>query len=42
MNLNNEILALLTVPAQPGIGGIELHSPTALLGTNYPYVFVLG
>ena len=42
INEINEILALLTVPAQPGIGGIELHSPTSLLGTNYPYVFVLG
>ena len=38
----NEILALLTVPAQPGRGGVELHCPTSLLGTNYPYVFVLG
>lgn len=38
----NEILALLTVPAQPGRGGVELHSPTSILGTNYPYVFVLG
>ncbi len=38
----NEILALLTVPAQPGIGGVELYNPTSLLGTNYPYVFVLG
>lgn len=37
-----EILALLTVPAQPGRGGIELHNPTSLLGTNYPHVFVLG
>ncbi|MEO1006755.1 MAG: PD-(D/E)XK nuclease family protein, partial [Cyanobacteria bacterium J06638_38] len=37
-----EILALLTIPAQPGRGGIELHSPTSLRGTNYPYVFVLG
>jgi ATP-dependent helicase/DNAse subunit B len=37
-----EILALLTVPAQPGIGGIELHNPTSLLGTSYAYVFVLG
>ena len=42
INEINEILALLTVPAQPGMGGIELHSPTALLGTNYPHVFVLG
>ena len=38
----SEILALLTVPAQPGRGGIELHNPTALLGTSYPYVFVIG
>jgi ATP-dependent helicase/DNAse subunit B len=38
----NEILALLTIPAQPGRGGIELHCPTSILGTNYPYVFVLG
>ena len=38
----NEILALLTIPAQPGIGGIQLHCPTSLLGTNYPHVFVLG
>ncbi len=38
----NEILALLTISAQPGIGGISLYKPTALLGTSYPYVFVLG
>jgi RecB family exonuclease len=38
----NEILALLTVPAQPGMGGIELHKPTSILGTQYPYVFILG
>jgi hypothetical protein len=38
----SEILALLTVPAQPGRGGIDLHCPTSLLGTNYSYVFVLG
>jgi ATP-dependent helicase/DNAse subunit B len=38
----NEILALLTIPSQPGMGGIQLHCPTSLLGTNYPYVFVLG
>ena len=38
----NEILALLTIPAQPGRGGIQLHCPTSLLGTNYPHVFVLG
>ena len=38
----NDILALLTVPAQPGTGGIGLYSSTALLGTSYAYVFVLG
>mgnify|MGYP003402305406 CR=1 FL=1 len=38
----SEMLALLTIPAQPGRGGIELHCPTSLFGTNYPYVFVLG
>jgi ATP-dependent helicase/DNAse subunit B len=38
----NEILALLTVPAQPGMGGIALYNPTSLLGTQFPYVFVLG
>ena len=37
-----EILNLLTIPAQPGRGGIELHHPTSILGTSYPYVFVLG
>lgn len=42
INEINDILALLTIPAQPGRGGVELHSPTSLLGTNYPYVFVLG
>ena len=38
----NEILALLTIPAQPGRGGINLHCPTSLFGTNYAYMFVLG
>ena len=37
-----EIIALLTVSAQPGRGGVELHPPSSLLGTNYSYVFVLG
>ena len=38
----SEILALLTIPSQPGTGGIELHSPNNLLGTSYDYVFILG
>ncbi|MBE9048302.1 PD-(D/E)XK nuclease family protein [Pleurocapsales cyanobacterium LEGE 10410] len=42
INEINDILALLTISAQPGIGGIQLHSPLSLLGTNYPHVFVLG
>jgi CRISPR/Cas system-associated exonuclease Cas4 (RecB family) len=35
-------LELLTVPAQPGRGGIELHGPGALTGGDYQHVFVLG
>lgn len=35
-------LALLTVPAQPGRGGVELHTPLSLFGATYKYVFVLG
>ena len=38
----NEILTLLTVPVQPGIGGVELHCLTSIVGTKYPRVFVLG
>lgn len=37
-----ETLALLTVPAQPGRGGIELHTPVSLFGANYSHLFVLG
>ena len=37
-----DTLALLTVPVQPGNGGIELHTPKSLLGTKYQYVFVVG
>ncbi|MGF1542881.1 MAG: PD-(D/E)XK nuclease family protein [Pleurocapsa sp.] len=37
-----DILALLTIPAQPGNGGVELHTPNSLWGTTYQYVFVLG
>ena len=37
-----DTLALLSVPAQPGRGGVELHAPLSLLGTRYQYVFVLG
>ncbi len=37
-----DTLAVLSVPAQPGRGGVELHTPTSLVGTQYKYVFVLG
>ena len=36
------ILNLLTAPAQPGKGGVELHTPLSLFGAAYKYVFVLG
>lgn len=35
-------LGTLTVPAQPGRGGVELHTPLSLFGARYPHVFVLG
>ncbi|HEY9692437.1 MAG TPA: hypothetical protein V6D15_09540 [Oculatellaceae cyanobacterium] len=37
-----ESLNLLTVPAQPGRGGVELHTPLSLFGAKLEYVFVLG
>ena len=35
-------LALITVPAQPGRGGVELHTPLSLFGAKFQHVFVLG
>lgn len=35
-------LNLLTVPAQPGRGGIALHTPLSVFGAQYSHVFVLG
>lgn len=35
-------LALITVPAQPGRGGVELHTPLSLFGAKFKQVFVLG
>jgi RecB family exonuclease len=35
-------LELLSVPAQPGRGGVELHGPGALTGSEYQHIFVLG
>lgn len=37
-----EALRLLTAPAQPGRGGVALHTPFALYGASFPHVFVLG
>jgi len=37
-----DLLALLTVPAQPGRGGVELHGPAAVMGARYRHVFVVG
>ena len=37
-----ELLTSLTVPIQPGRGGVELHSPLSLFGSKFSYVFVLG
>ncbi len=38
----SELLYHLTVPAWPGHGGVELHTPLAAYGGAYPYLFVLG
>jgi len=37
-----ELLTLLTIPADVGGKGVELHTPLALFGTSYPHVIVLG
>ena len=37
-----QALALLAVPAQPGRGGVELHTPLSIFGAVYRHVFVLG
>ena len=37
-----ELLTSLTIPIQPGRGGVELHSPLSLFGCRYEYIFVLG
>lgn len=37
-----ETLSFLSIPAQPGAGGIELHEPHTLIGSKYKHVFVLG
>lgn len=37
-----DLLDSLTVPAQPGRGGVELHSPRSVVGARYAHVFVIG
>ena len=37
-----ELLEVLAVPAQPGRGGVELHSPTSVIGARYAHVFLIG
>jgi ATP-dependent helicase/DNAse subunit B len=37
-----ELIANLNIPIQVGRGGVELHSPLSLFGSQYQYVFVLG
>lgn len=37
-----DALTQLGVPAQPGRGGVELHTPLSLYGTTYRHVFTLG
>ena len=37
-----ELLNSISIPIQPGRGGVELHSPASLFGSSYKYVFVLG
>ncbi|MEP0889357.1 PD-(D/E)XK nuclease family protein [Leptolyngbya sp. FACHB-16] len=34
-------LAILGTPAQPGRGGVELHTPVSIIGTQYRYLFVI-
>jgi len=37
-----ELLESVTVPAQPGRGGVELHSPASMIGAQYAQLFVVG
>lgn len=37
-----ELLGVVTVPAQPGSGGIELHTPMSLFGTRHAHLYVMG
>ncbi len=37
-----DLLESLSVPAQPGRGGTELHSPASVIGAQYSHLFVMG
>lgn len=37
-----ELAAVLSVPASPGNGGVELHTPLSLFGARVEHVFVVG
>ena len=37
-----ELLSLLTTPAQPGHGGVQLHTPLSIFGARYRHVYVMG
>jgi len=37
-----DLLESLSVPAQPGRGGVELHSPASVVGARYSHLFVMG
>ena len=38
----DELVRLLTVPVQPGRGGVELHTPLSLFGASVDHLFVVG
>lgn len=37
-----ELTSLLTVPAHPGSGGVQLHTPLSVFGARYRHVYVMG
>jgi CRISPR/Cas system-associated exonuclease Cas4 (RecB family) len=37
-----DLLQTLTVLAQPGRGGVELHKPSSVVGGRYTHLFVMG
>lgn len=37
-----QLLAITSVPAQPGRGGIELHTPITAAGARHEHLFVMG